>query len=101
MDFIKRYKLDSLLLPCIGIAAFLVLWLCIAGHPTVKKSVDDFGDPVVKTTRTGISADLPTPAETWKASRIYITQPFAMGVCVVAALLMMWVLEIHLFRYHR
>ena len=77
MDFIKRYKLDSLLLPCIGIAAFLLLWLVIAGHVTVKKSVDDFGDPVVKTTRTGISADLPTPGETWKASKIYITQPFA------------------------
>lgn len=77
MDFIKRYKLDSLLLPCIGIAAFLLLWVVIAGRMTVTKSVDDFGDPVVKTTRTGISADLPTPVETWNSSKLYITQPFA------------------------
>src|SRR6266853_6861098 len=77
MDFIKRYKLDSLLLPCIGLAAFLLLWMAIAGHVTVTKSVDDFGDPVVKSTRTGISADLPTPVETWKSSKLYVTQPFA------------------------
>ena len=77
MDFIKRYKLDSLLLPCIGLAAFMILWLAIAGHVTVTKSVDDFGDPVVKSVRTGISADLPTPVETWKSSKLYITQPFA------------------------
>ena len=77
MDFIRRYKLDSLLLPCIGIAAFMLLWVVIAGRMTVTESVDDFGDPVVKTKRTGISADLPTPAETWKSSKLYITQPFA------------------------
>ena len=77
MDFFRRYKLDSLLLPCIGLAAFMLLWVVIAGHVTVTKSVDDFGDPVVRSTRTGISADLPTPAETWKSSKLYITQPFA------------------------
>ena len=77
MDFIKRYKLDSLLLPCIGLVAFLLLWLAIAGHSTVTKSVDDFGDPVVRTVRTGVSADLPTPAETWKSSKPYVMKPFA------------------------
>ena len=77
MDFIRRYKLDSLLLPCIGIAAFMLLWVVIAGRVTVTKTVDAFGDPVVKSTRTGISADLPTPAETWKSSKLYITEPFA------------------------
>lgn len=77
MDFIKRYKLDSLLLPCIGLAAFLLLWMVVAGRETVTRSVDDFGDPVVKSVRTGISADLPTPAETWKSSKLYITEPFA------------------------
>ena len=77
MDFIQRYKLDSLLLPCIGLVAFLLLWLAIAGRSTVTKSVDDFGDPVVRTVRTGISADLPTPAEAWKSSKPYVVQPFA------------------------
>ena len=73
----KHIKWDSLLLPLIGVVAFLLLWLAIAGRSTVTKSVDDFGDPVVRTTRTGISADLPTPAETWKSSKPYVVQPFA------------------------
>ncbi len=46
MDFFKRYKLDSLLLPLIGLGAFLLLWLIIAGRIETRKSVDDFGDPV-------------------------------------------------------
>jgi nitrate/nitrite transport system permease protein len=77
MDFIKRYKLDSLLLPLVGLAAFLLLWMAIAGTETVTKSVDDFGDPVVTKTRAGISKDLPTPTETWDASKTYVLNPFA------------------------
>jgi len=77
MDFIKRYKLDSLLLPLVGLVAFLLLWLVIAGKETVTKSVDDFGDPVVVKSRAGISKDLPTPRETWEASRPYVVNPFA------------------------
>ena len=77
MDFIKRYKLDSLLLPLIGIGAVLLIWLMIAGRVETKKSLDDFGDPVTKTVKTGISPDLPTVAATWKASKPYIVAPFA------------------------
>lgn len=77
MDFIKRYKLDSLLLPLVGLGAFLLLWFIIAGKETVTKSVDDFGDPVVKKARVGISADLPTPMETWMSSKPYVVEPFA------------------------
>ena len=77
MTFLQRYKLDSLLLPLIGLGAFLVLWLVIAGRIETKKSVDEFGDPVTKTVKTGISPDLPTPAETWKAIKPYIVEPFA------------------------
>ncbi len=77
MDFIKRYKLDSLLLPLVGLVAFLVLWVVIAGKETVAKSVDDFGDPVVTKTRVGISKDLPTPVETWASSSLYVMKPFA------------------------
>lgn len=77
MDFIRRYKLDSLLLPLIGISAVLVIWLLIAGRVETKKSLDDFGDPVTRTVKAGISPDLPTVAATWKASKPYIVQPFA------------------------
>jgi nitrate/nitrite transport system permease protein len=36
-----------------------------------------WGDTVTVTKREGLSADLPTPGETWQASKVYITQPFA------------------------
>ena len=77
MDFIKRYKLDSLLLPLIGVVAVGLIWLLIAGRVETKKSVDEFGDPVTRTVKAGISPDLPTVAATWKASKPYIVEPFA------------------------
>ncbi len=77
MDFIRRYKLDSLLLPLIGVAIVLLIWLIIAGRVQTKKSLDDFGDPVTRTVTVGISPDLPTFAATWKASKPYIVEPFA------------------------
>ena len=77
MDFIRRYKLDSLLLPLIGLFAFLLLWQFIAGRIETRKVVDEFGDAATKTVKTGVSPDLPSPAETWKASKPYLAQPFA------------------------
>ncbi len=77
MDFIKRFKLDSLLLPLIGIACFLILWQVIAGKTVTTRVADEFGDMMTKNVRTGISPDLPTPATAWKASKSYIVQPFA------------------------
>jgi nitrate/nitrite transport system permease protein len=77
MGFIKRFKLDNLLLPCVGLVAFLLLWLAIAGRVEKKKAVDEFGDPVTKTVKVGVSPDLPSPVETWNASKLYIAQPFA------------------------
>ncbi len=77
MEFIKRFKLDAFLLPLVGLVAFLVIWQIAAGHTETKKSKDDFGDVVTKSVKTGISPDLPTPKETWTASKPYITQPFA------------------------
>jgi nitrate/nitrite transport system permease protein len=77
MDFIRRFKLDSIALPLVGLAAFLVLWQCIAGRVETRKVADEFGDMVTKTVKTGVSPDLPSPAETWKASKPYIAEPFA------------------------
>jgi len=73
----NKLKLDSILLPFFGIALCLALWWGVAGKATTTHTKDDWGDPVTITKRVGLSADLPTPAETWKASRDYITKPFA------------------------
>lgn len=76
MDLFKRLKLDSLLYPFIGIGLCVLLWYCIAGRSVTTKVKDDFGDTVTVTKRIGISEDLPTPGETWIASRPYIIKPF-------------------------
>ncbi len=70
-------KIDWLILPAIGAVVVLILWALIAGKETRKEYVDDFGDKIVKVQRTGVSADLPSPTETWDKSKLYITEHFA------------------------
>jgi nitrate/nitrite transport system permease protein len=70
-------KLDWLVLPVVGIVVCLLFWGLIAGKETRKEYTDDFGDKIVKVQRTGLSADLPSPIETWQKSKLYITEPFA------------------------
>ena len=77
MTWFYRLKIDSLLYPLLGIGICLVLWYAIAGKSTVTQSKDEWGDTVTMTRRHGLSADLPTPVETWKASRNYVLQPLA------------------------
>lgn len=77
MNLLQKYKLDAFLLPAIAVAAVLLLWYVLAGKSITTSSVDDFGDPVTTVRRAGISQDLPTPAETWTASKLYVSQPFA------------------------
>ena len=55
----------------------IAVWALIAGKETRREYVDDFGDKIVKVQRTGVSADLPSPGETWTRSKLYITQPLA------------------------
>jgi nitrate/nitrite transport system permease protein len=73
----KRIKLDTVILPVIAILLCLGAWSIIAGKSTTITTVDDWGDKVTKTERTGISADLPSPTETWTASKPYIVEPLA------------------------
>ncbi|MEQ1860708.1 MAG: nitrate ABC transporter permease [Chthoniobacteraceae bacterium] len=73
----NKSKLESLLLPFIGIAFCVLVWWIIAGKSTITQTKDDWGDVVTITKREGLSAELPTPAETWTASREYIVKPFA------------------------
>jgi nitrate/nitrite transport system permease protein len=77
MNLFQRLKLDSILFPLLGIALCVFLWYIVAGKPTTTRSVDDWGDTVTVTKRVGLSADLPTPAETWAASREYVMKPLA------------------------
>jgi nitrate/nitrite transport system permease protein len=77
MEFIKRFKLDNLFLPLVGVAFFVLLWQVVAGHSTSVTAIDDFGDKVTKTVHTGISPNLPPPVDAWKESHLYITEPFA------------------------
>ncbi len=73
----KRFKFDTILLPTAAILICLLIWHILAGKPTSVTKVDEWGDTTTLTTRKGISADLPTPLETWKASAPYIVEPFA------------------------
>jgi nitrate/nitrite transport system permease protein len=75
MKYLSNLRWESLMLPLLGFAGILVLWAVIAGTSVTSQTVDDFGDPVTVTKRTGISPDLPSPLETWEASRPYVLKP--------------------------
>jgi nitrate/nitrite transport system permease protein len=75
MKFLRNLKWDSLVLPLIGIGAVMLVWTIISGSSVTTSTVDDFGDPVTVTKRAGISPDLPSPAETWDASKPYVVKP--------------------------
>jgi nitrate/nitrite transport system permease protein len=77
MHLLQRYRLDALLLPLAAILACCLIWHVIAGKSITTTKTDDWGDTVKVTKREGLSADLPTPAETWTASKLYVTEPFA------------------------
>jgi nitrate/nitrite transport system permease protein len=77
MNWFHRLHLDSILYPIFGVGVCLALWYAVAGKSTVTRTTDDWGDTVTVTKRHGLSADLPTPAETWNASRPYVLAPFA------------------------
>jgi len=77
MNWYSRLKLDALLLPAIAIFVCLLGWYVIAGKSVTTSKVDDWGDTIKITKREGLSSDLPTPVETWTASKPYIMAPFA------------------------
>lgn len=77
MKLYQKLKLETLLLPLIALLFCLGGWAMIAGTPTTKTFVDDWGDTVTQTERRGISKNLPSPVETWEASKPYIVEPLA------------------------
>ncbi len=77
MSMIRRYKLDAVLLPLAALLVCVLIWQVLAGRSEVTTKIDDWGDKVTETKRHGISKDLPTPVETWQASKLYVLEPFA------------------------
>ncbi len=77
MNLLKSLKLDAVLLPLVGIMLCLGGWAIISGKATSTTFIDDWGDKVTKTERHGISKNLPSPTETWVASKPYIVEPVA------------------------
>ncbi|WP_009963820.1 nitrate ABC transporter permease [Verrucomicrobium spinosum] len=76
-NLFQKIKLEAFVLPALAILGCCLIWYVIAGKSVTTVKTDDWGDTVKVTKRTGISADLPTPAETWTASKMYVTEPFA------------------------
>ncbi len=77
MKLFYQLKLDAFLLPIIALLICLGGWALIAGKSKTTTEVDSWGDQVTKVERSGLSKNLPSPSETWTASKPYITEPFA------------------------
>jgi nitrate/nitrite transport system permease protein len=77
MKLFYQLKLDAILLPIIALMVCIGGWALVAGHGKTTTSIDDWGDKVTKTERFGLSKNLPSPTETWVASKPYIVEPFA------------------------
>jgi nitrate/nitrite transport system permease protein len=75
MKFLRNISWDAIVLPLLGILAVLLLWMAIAGSSVTRQTVDEFGDPKTETDRSGISPELPSPSETWAASKPYVMKP--------------------------
>ena len=77
MNFLQKTQLDGLLLPLLALVVCGLVWQGLAGKSVTTTKVDDWGDTVKVTQRHGISKDLPTPLETWQASKPYLIEPLA------------------------
>lgn len=75
MTKLRNIRWESLVLPMLGVLAIIGIWAMISGKSITTQGVDDFGDPVSITKREGVSPDLPSPAETWEASKPYVVKP--------------------------
>jgi nitrate/nitrite transport system permease protein len=81
MKSFSSQKLEGLILPLLGIVLCLAGWSMIAGKSvtTTTTKDDGWGDmiTVTETSRIGLSKNLPSPTETWTASKPYIVEPLA------------------------
>jgi nitrate/nitrite transport system permease protein len=58
----KKFLIDNLLLPAMGIALSILLW--------------QIASAMTRHPETGV-ADLPSPMQTWEGSKLYVLEPFA------------------------
>ncbi len=77
MKPIYQFKFGAVLLPLIAILVCLGGWAVIGGHSKTTRYVDSWGDAATQTERFGIAKNLPSPSETWLASKPYLVEPFA------------------------
>ena len=75
MNYLRNIRWDGIVLPLLGVLAVLLVWMAVAGSSVTTQTVDEFGDPKTVTERSGISPDLPSPSETWAASKPYVVKP--------------------------
>ncbi|HTI68705.1 MAG TPA: nitrate ABC transporter permease [Candidatus Limnocylindria bacterium] len=68
----KKYIIDFLLLPMVGLAASLIIWQLLSGHVEIHKNADGTTEEV----KTGVVKDLPSPATTWEKTSKYVLKPF-------------------------
>ena len=69
---LKRYIIDFLLLPMVGVLASLLAWQLLSGHLELQKHADGSTEEV----KTGLIKDLPSPAVTWDRTKKYVVKPF-------------------------
>lgn len=65
--------LQRIILPFVGLFIVLLSWQLLAGHTIETKTASGF----TKKSRVGLMKDLPSPVETWTATKQYIVEPFA------------------------
>jgi nitrate/nitrite transport system permease protein len=70
----KKFKLDWLVLPILGILIVLGGWQIIAGKKIVEKDAEG---NVLTEERRGLIPALPNIGDTWESSRPYIVEPMA------------------------
>ena len=71
----EKYRplLERLLLPLVGLFIVLIAWQAMSGYEVQTKLTNGF----TKKSKAGLIKDLPSPMQTWTATKKYVVEPFA------------------------
>jgi len=71
----EKYRplLERLLLPLVGLFIVLIAWQIMSGYEVQTKLSNGF----TKKSKAGFIKDLPSPMQTWTATKKYVVEPFA------------------------
>ena len=64
---------ERLLLPLVGLFIVLIAWQAMSGYEVQTKLTNGF----TKKSKAGLIKDLPSPMQTWTATKKYVVEPFA------------------------